>query len=60
MSKRAAHLQIDREDLRIAKGIAAFKGMSIKDYFSQMVDREAKEFHLQMRDPIPVYRRRKL
>jgi hypothetical protein len=58
MVKHKAILAVDPEDLRIAKGIASFKGMTLSQYFRSMVDEESKQFKQEMMNEFPTYRRR--
>lgn len=55
MVARRQLLAVDPEDLRVAKGIASFKGMTLKKYFRSIIDEEAKHFQ----QDLPNYRRKR-
>jgi len=59
MKKRDCFMRVDGEDLRVAKGIASFKGVTLKEYFAEMIDNEAQVFKKEISDPFTKYRRRK-
>lgn len=59
MVSKRQFLAVDPEDLRIAKGIASFKGMTLKKYFREIIDEEAKMFQQEMKSDLPAYRRRR-
>lgn len=52
------YLAVDPEDLRVAKGIASFKGITLKKYFRTLIDNEAKEFQHDLQTDLSPYRRR--
>ena len=57
MVKQMKIIQVDPEDLRVAKGIASFKGMTLRKYFSSLIDDEGMRFQKDISQDI--YRRRK-
>lgn len=59
MKKHDCFMRVHPEDLRIAKGIASFKGVTLKQYFGELVDNEAQLFQKEIKDPFTKYRRRK-
>ena len=57
MVDKTRFLRVDVEDLRVANGIASFKGLTLKKYFRSLIDEEAKNFQYAIKNDPAAYRR---
>lgn len=59
VKQQLKRIYVDAEDVRLARGIASFKGMTMQNYFSEMITKESREFQETLKLRPEIYRRRK-